>query len=227
MKLISKKKTNRLVAFGCSFTFGHGLPDCYDKENNRHPGKYPSKYSWANTYANNLGVPCLNKSRCGSSITRIAWDVYNFKFNTNDIAVIMWTLPNRTGYITDDKVVNEFEWFNIEDKKNNFYFKNIDSEIFNLFNYVNAINGIEKHLNRKKIRYLNLEFENSLNLFKKNNMLELHRNLNFDNHDVFLADVPPEHFDLAIDGRHPGHKSHNWYAKMLTENKSLKTKLSF
>jgi hypothetical protein len=226
MKLVSKKR-KRLIAFGCSFTYGHGLPDCYDKENNRHAGKYPSKYSWANTFANNLGVTCLNKSMCGSSITRIAWTVYNFKFNTDDVAVIMWTQPSRTGYITADKVVHEFEWYNLKDKKSNFYFKNIDSEVFNLYNYVNTINGIEKYLNKKKIDYLNLEYQNSLDLFEKNNIVHLHSSLNFDNNNVFFADVPSMHFDYAIDGRHPGHKSHNWYAKILTENKSLRTKLSF
>lgn len=37
----------KLVVFGCSFTFGHGLPDCLDV-NKKGPGTLPSKMAWSN-----------------------------------------------------------------------------------------------------------------------------------------------------------------------------------
>ena len=35
---------HNLVAFGCSFTYGHGLKDCVIDQIN--PGPNPSKYAW-------------------------------------------------------------------------------------------------------------------------------------------------------------------------------------
>lgn len=35
---------SRLIAFGCSHTYGHGLPDCFIPPH--RPGTDPSKLSW-------------------------------------------------------------------------------------------------------------------------------------------------------------------------------------
>ena len=73
----------RVIAFGCSFTFGHGLPDCFNPPKN--PGKAPSKYAWPSLVANELNVKCINKSLPGSSNKRIWHNIGKFKFKKTKI----------------------------------------------------------------------------------------------------------------------------------------------
>ena len=43
---------DRLVAFGCSYTYGHGLPDCIMAKG--RAGKRPSKFAWPYLLAKKL-----------------------------------------------------------------------------------------------------------------------------------------------------------------------------
>ena len=43
---------NKLWAFGCSLTFGHGLSDCFDGPKTNGAGPLPSIYSWPAVLAN-------------------------------------------------------------------------------------------------------------------------------------------------------------------------------
>ena len=45
-------KMPNLFAYGCSHTYGHGLPDCIDKGNT--PGPYPSRQGFASHVASDL-----------------------------------------------------------------------------------------------------------------------------------------------------------------------------
>jgi hypothetical protein len=83
----------RLVTFGCSYTYGQGLEDCFVLPNN--PGPHPSVYAWPQLVANMLNVECVNKSAPASSNKQILDTLLQFDFNSDDIVLIMWTFTNR------------------------------------------------------------------------------------------------------------------------------------
>jgi hypothetical protein len=88
--------SNRLIAFGCSFTFGVGLPDCF-----KHQGaeKIPSKLGWVQILADKMNLTAHNMSKPGSSNLEILDNILKFKFEESDIVVVMWTMPTRELYL--------------------------------------------------------------------------------------------------------------------------------
>jgi hypothetical protein len=91
---------SRLVAFGCSHTYGHGLPDCFIPPYN--PGLTPSKLAWPNHLAKLMNIDCVvNQSLCGASNKEI-WDrVLTFDFEKDDQVFILWGPVERTCFFTD------------------------------------------------------------------------------------------------------------------------------
>lgn len=81
----------KLVVFGCSFTFGHGLPDCVD-EDGTGPGTQPSKMAWSNhlqTFGkfhslDNKGIP-------GASNKIIVNEIVNYDFNEPTVVIVLWS----------------------------------------------------------------------------------------------------------------------------------------
>jgi hypothetical protein len=91
----------RIVAFGCSHTYGHSLPDCVvDKY---LPGPHPSHFAFPSLIANQLGVMCINKSVPGASNLQILLNILQFNFLPNDLVLVMWTFPNRGTLFTEKK----------------------------------------------------------------------------------------------------------------------------
>ena len=84
---------SRLLAFGCSNTYGHGLEDCLLKDN--QPGPQPSKFAWPSLLANKLNIPCLNLAEPGSSNQDILRKILSEDIHENDIIVILWTHYSR------------------------------------------------------------------------------------------------------------------------------------
>lgn len=83
---------SRLIAFGCSFTYGHGLSDCKETDTG---WTGPSKFAWPSMLANKLNYKLDNQSYPGSSNLEILYKILSFKFEPGDLVVIMWTLPLR------------------------------------------------------------------------------------------------------------------------------------
>lgn len=86
---------NRLIAFGCSFTYGHGLPDCTIGEKT---GPAPSQLGWPAILGNMLNSEVINLGVPGASNLEILYHLLNFEFKENDTAVIMWSFPFRDLY---------------------------------------------------------------------------------------------------------------------------------
>ena len=78
---------SRLVAFGCSQTYGHGLPDCI---NPNETDCLPSAFAWpALLNGENLAEP-------GGSNKLAVYRALNYSWQPNDIAVFAWTYHNRS-----------------------------------------------------------------------------------------------------------------------------------
>ena len=80
---------SRLITFGCSYTYGEGLPDV--KLNLLRNPKAPSKLSWTKILSDELGLELVNVSFPGSSNTEILYNILTFNFQPDDIVVVMWT----------------------------------------------------------------------------------------------------------------------------------------
>ena len=82
----------RLIAFGCSNTYGEALYDIFDQEYN----SCTSEYAWPNVLAGKVDKQCVNMGECGASNKKICYNIHNFDFQPDDIVVIMWTYLNRS-----------------------------------------------------------------------------------------------------------------------------------
>ena len=83
----------RVVAFGASYVYGHGLPDCFIFPDSA--GAKPSNWAWPTKLANKLGIEGVNVSSPGASNQEILDTILNFKFEYNDIIFVMWTNKDR------------------------------------------------------------------------------------------------------------------------------------
>ena len=103
---------NNIVAFGDSYTFGHGLEDCWVKNGNDYgPGRVCSEHAWPSILAKDLGYNVINHSEPGLSNLAILHSILNTKFSDNSICIIMWSYPFRD-MIFGSKYLPTLELFN-------------------------------------------------------------------------------------------------------------------
>lgn len=96
-----KKNFDRLIAFGCSNTFGHGLNDCVRKVDHG-PGPHPSNDAWPAILARKMNIDVIiNKAIPGASNKLICKTILDFEFREKDLTVIGWTYPQRSTIFTD------------------------------------------------------------------------------------------------------------------------------
>ena len=89
----------RLVAFGCSHTYGESLPDCQNQRIDHIPP--PSKFAWPEILAGKLNINCFNKALPGISNKQISYNILNEDLNTTDLVVVLWTAFTRSCIFTN------------------------------------------------------------------------------------------------------------------------------
>ena len=84
---------NRLITFGCSYTYGQGLPDCQSTKILKFTfdSAKSSKLGWAQQVADELGLELVNKGIPGASNLEILHSILEFDFRDTDTVVIMWS----------------------------------------------------------------------------------------------------------------------------------------
>lgn len=87
---------SRLVAFGCSHTFGYALPDTTTTSKN------PSNFSWPALLSKELGMELINKGLNGISNHRILYELLTTDLQESDTVVIFWTATERGVVINND-----------------------------------------------------------------------------------------------------------------------------
>jgi len=97
-------KYKRLVVFGDSFTYGHGLPDCHVDP--IYPGRLPSKVGWPGVLARMLKIPqVLNFSYPGASNRYITHSIIDYNdFRKDDLIFVQFTYPFRDFYFDKDSI---------------------------------------------------------------------------------------------------------------------------
>lgn len=194
----------RLIALGCSHTYGHGLKDCFVPPHGYDEN--PSVYAWPSQLARLLDIDFVfNLALPGGSNKYIAHSALNFKFEPNDLVVALWTYGDRTGIFHSDndyRVIAHWDDNKYSRKFIKSYYSNYDIEFQNSV----YINYIKLYLQNKNITYY---YD-----FLENNQIETDRyfvDLKFDQHR--------KNYGSSLDGYHMDEQGHydwaeRWYEKI-------------
>jgi len=96
----------RIIAFGCSNTYGQALPDCHLMQDGNNIGLLkPSEHAWPSVFANLMRKPCLNLSQPGSSNRQILYAILNYNdYNHKDCVAILWSFVMRDCIISQNNI---------------------------------------------------------------------------------------------------------------------------
>ena len=207
----------RLVTFGCSFTYGHSLPDCYI--GNGCPSDSPSKYAWPSLLAEKLGYDCLNLSASGSDNYQILLDILRTDFKQDDVVVIGYSYFDRYEYY---QLINrDGEGHQLSKKTKDIQHRkeinksmlttllgdtNIKNNNQRYWNNWLSIQHAEMLLHSKNIQ--NYSFLNVPEIAQENkpDLIELNN---------FFDDIQLTFKDYALDKEHPGMETHRLQAEQL------------
>lgn len=192
----------KLVAFGCSFTYGTALPDATDVN--------PSKLAWPALVAEKMNMAHVNAGVPGASNDLILHNIINFEnFNKGDHVIVVWTFMHRALLFDDTGNTNSIMPNRIMLSKANgnpeweqFYKVHGDYDL-----YIRTLKNMHHamcYLSSKEIRMTNL----SIDLWQlpwKNVQTNYKKNMDV---DVTFIDVKKSKVDTGSDGLHPGVQTH-------------------
>lgn len=194
---------NRLIAFGCSNTYGQFLPET--KANNE-----PSKYSWPSLLAPKLNRVCYNEARLGAGNLNILHKILRYNFQPNDLVIIGYSFFDRYfmhEYTDNDGHFNELKKF---DKNYEVFVKgelvcpHLDARYYWLNWY--TIHHAECYLNSLGIS--NYSFNNAPTYEK----IPMPVNIKLNN---FWYDFITKYVDRAADDLHPGPETHRLLSEQI------------
>ena len=199
---------SRLVAFGCSLTYGHGLDDCYIPPN--FPGKSPSETAWPATLGKLLNLKTvINKGRPGASNKLIWKTVVDFNFQKDDVVFINWSFLDRH-CIFDNSTDEHFPigpWFN--NKQNKFYYKKIYTKIDHIMEFFSRSDHVSRYLNSLDIKHFHA-------------VTFMDRSVVSEQPSWYSVDILKPCFSIieekypkGLDNEHPGQAAHDQYANDL------------
>lgn len=196
----------RLVTFGCSYPYGHGLPDCFDKKNLGY-GIEPSKFSFPELIAQHCNFENVNLSRPGISNKGIIHKLQKFTFQKGDICLLAWTHIDRSSFITEDndiKFIGPWQ----KDKLSMNYYKHFFDHYDNLWNLSLYINYANLYLKNKGVIVINIQGYDAGITIDWESLV--------DETTIITSNNIHSHvIDIALDGKHPGIKTHEQFAKDL------------
>jgi hypothetical protein len=225
---------HNLVAFGCSFTYGHGLKDCIG-DDNWMAGPKPSTYSWPTYVHHHLETKSLvNRGKPGASNKLIAKRIIDFKFQDPSIVVVQWTRLSRKTIFKDSenklhllanyvpkgnipKIWWDWHGVNRDDyhKLIKQYYENFHYDYDAYFDFCLTVGYINQYLKDRGIKSYHLFESEDLNTFKQtfNHMKPKDIQATGFNYkrDFHIDDA----LDTAKGNPHPGHKSHRHFARFI------------
>lgn len=197
---------SRLIAFGCSYTYGEGLDDCWTGEEH---GPNPSKLAWPSLIADKLNLEVYNHGKPGTSNKHIWYEILNYDFHRDDTVIILWTHFNRSCVIRDDGTTKRLLPGDTAIKPSRFtknYYLEYWTATDALLDSFNRINYIDYYLKSKGIAvyHFTVEIDYKIPSWSKANLISVpffwHR------------------LDRALDGVHPGIKSHKKMVKTMLKH---------
>ena len=137
---------SRLVLFGCSLTYGEGLPDCVTAAGS--PGSSPSKMVWGELLGERLALPVVNCSLPGASNQLILDRILNFEFENEDRVIVLWSFFTRGMLYLKDEMCNIGPWQQTDIAKR-YYELHDDNDLY--MTSLHAIHHAGCYLKDKKI----------------------------------------------------------------------------
>lgn len=221
---------SKLIAFGCSLTYGAGLPDCWDKKL-LSATESPSNLAWPALLGNKLNLDVVNLSRCGNSNKHIWLSVLKYKnFSKKDIVIIAWSLNNRFAIIKDYNAFNPAitlrlpdiklgkKWLNdrgLNKKMIESYFHYIYDDYDSKFDLFQKISHIDLYLKAQGIQkiYHTSSFEHEISIPPDIDIS------NWYNPNIIPLHIMEEKdkFEPALDGMHPGEDAQRYFADKMFE----------
>jgi hypothetical protein len=145
---------NKLIGFGCSWTFGLGMIDNYREDNLILPEDKPSKYAWPQVMADLLNWEVDNQGIAAASNLQILLSILNYDYKEGDHVAVMWTYTNRDLLLYEDCSEMQVAAFMCED-----WFESLLKKVFSS-NYRNSF--IKKNSATKAKEFYKLHSENDL-----------------------------------------------------------------
>jgi len=195
----------RLVAFGCSITYGQFLSDNLNNEK-------PSDYAYPALIAKRLNLEIVNNAVIASGNLQILLDVLNFEFFPTDRVIIGWSYFSRydklqfTDYLGNTDILS---MHSIDHKRavlEELYGVNKYYDYNNFFKNWLVVHHAHSYLSSKKIinHGVRLGFDNHPHTMVPKYIKELN-----------FLNINLKFIDFAQDSKHPGQKTHEYYAEQL------------
>lgn len=210
----------KLITAGCSYTYGHGLKDCFIPPTGFGPE--PSQYAWPAVLAKKLDLECVNLALSGGSNSYIIQQVTEYGPTEKDIVVILWSFFTRETYLDKTQLTRHGEWE--EDYiKHKFVYSNVTH---NLIKLLVQIYLLTKHLENTgcKFMYAFMDHYQYIDVYEQYKELKNKLTQYIDRHDytdkTFTSTQLKQHEnkylgDMALDGSHPGELWHNDFADLI------------
>ena len=190
---------SRLIAFGCSYTYGHGLEDCVDEF--MMPGPTASKLAWPQLLADKLNLECINEGVPGASNKQIWYKIINYNFQPNDLVFILWSTNERHCIFHNDYTVEQIgAW--VESKPSKMYYKHLFTRVDQTIDSNLRIEHCTYHLINKGIKHYNMLFKKEI-INNPINATILHTDFRTIKHNM----------PRAVDKLHPGKEAHEKFAQ--------------
>ena len=175
----------KIIAFGDSFTRGDELDDC--PANNTSTGFPFSRQTWPAVFAQLRDCDYLCFALGGVGNQYISWQIAN-RLRPDTLFIINWTYFERFDYVDIDKD----QWTTVHPRHDNkishYFFKHIDSEVWNVYRNLQLMHGTVSLLKQHNIDFImtcmDTKYSNSvdrmLNFHSKwsDAILKLHEQVN-------------------------------------------------
>ena len=211
----------RLIAFGCSNTFGSFL----DKDDLYGESKNPSLDAWPNLLGSLMVRDAVNLGEPGVSNKKIWYNIMNYHYHKDDIVFILWTFKHRWCVLDKKNVTKNINWDHQSHDMNEKiygplpqYYKYFHTEFDDNIDFSLRLDHCTQFLNHKGIKHYHAltESKQGLATWITSDLPILLENVN----NTILTKN-----DFALDGKHPGRLGHKVLAKALWRQQSNRKKL--
>lgn len=197
---------SRLVAFGCSLTYGYGLEDCYLEKSNTH-----SKLAWPDILSSKFSIPSINRGVNAASNKKILLQAIDTPFEKDDIAVILWTYTYRGLLFSNDgSEINILPSAHIHPIIKPYY--TVHSNYDLIIQSILDIHYTNIFLSTKNVKVYNFFVDTELGKKERYESLKL-----LDDIDLVWVNLRKLTVDIATDKSHPGPLSQQEIAKFIAE----------
>ena len=210
----------RLIAFGCSNTFGEGLSDCWVRGS---VASQPSKFAWPNVLGSLLDIDeVVNMALPAISNKQIWLNAMEFDYQDGDIVFLHWTFIDRDCFFDNIPVIGPW---NTNVKNVKMYYKYFYSETDRYLDFYNRSDHVHRYLKSKNIKQFHFQTHGESDLGKEIQS-QITRPLWF-GVKILPLSIPQLSNDhgRALDGKHPGHETHIEFANnifnFLKSNKEI------